>query len=452
MKLSVLKANLDQLGVRPSKSLGQNFLHDQNLAEWIVAQLDVQPGDHAVEIGPGLGALTEHLALKCAGVTLIEKDGRLADFLREQFAGKNVEVLHEDAARFDTRRLMEKGPVKIAGNLPYYVSSQILFNFTNEILPVARLVFTLQKELAERLSAGPGTKDYGALTLVIQRRWRVQYLRKLPASVFLPEPKVDSAVVLLTPRPDDELPDCDGEFFNRVVKQGFSQRRKQLRKMLAEHTSGWPLLAAAIGATETARAEELSLAQWIALANLLSPPDGTPAQNVHGEIFDVVDEQNHVVGTASRHEVHSRKLRHRAVHVFVFNNAGELYLQKRSRWKDKQPRKWDSSAAGHLNTGDDYDPTAVRELQEELGISAAVELVGGIDACAGTGWEFVRLYRARHEGPFRLARSEIECGAFFPLEIVRRWVRGRPGDFAPGFLECLKLFDAGAGKASTATA
>lgn len=448
MKLSVIKSNLDQLGVRPSKSLGQNFLHDQNLAEWIVAQLDLHPEDHVVEIGPGLGALTEHMVSRCASLTLIEKDGRLAEFLKEHFAGKNVEVLHMDAVDFDARTLMEKGPVKIVGNLPYYVSSQILFKFTAEFLPASRLVFTLQKELAQRLSAEPSTKDYGALTLIIQRRWRVKYLRNLPGSVFLPEPKVDSGVVLLMPREDGGLPDCDGEFFNRIVKQGFSQRRKQLRKMLAEHIPDWPPVAAALGVTETARAEELGLAQWIALANMLRPADVASAQDVHGEIFDVVDESNRVTGTASRHEVHANKLRHRAVHIFVFNRAGELFLQKRSRWKDKQPRKWDSSAAGHLNAGDEYDATAVRELAEELGVGAPVELIGKIDACRGTGWEFVQLYRARHEGPFVLARSEIESGAFFPMDVVHRWASARPGDFAPGFLECLKVFDAGLEKLS----
>ncbi|HWB58583.1 MAG TPA: 16S rRNA (adenine(1518)-N(6)/adenine(1519)-N(6))-dimethyltransferase RsmA, partial [Chthoniobacteraceae bacterium] len=360
----MIKSSLDSLGVKPSKSLGQNFLHDQNLAEWIVSQLDLQPGEHAVEIGPGLGALTEHLVARGTSVTLIEKDGRLAEFLKEHFAGKNVGVLHQDAVEFDARTLMEKGPLKIVGNLPYYVSSQILFKFTAEYLPVTRLVFTLQKELAQRLSAEPSTKEYGALTLILQRRWRVRYLRNLPASVFLPEPKVDSGVVLLTPRADDELPDCDGQFFNRIVKQGFSQRRKQLRKMLAEYAPDWPALAGALGVPETVRAEELDVKQWIALANLLRPGGLTAAQDIHGELFDVVDEQNRVIGAASRHEVHSQKLRHRAVHIFVFNKAGELFLQKRSRWKDKQQRKWDSSAAGHLNSGDEYDPTAARELFE----------------------------------------------------------------------------------------
>lgn len=441
MKLSTIKSNLDELGVTPSKSLGQNFLHDQNLAEWIVTQLDLQPHDHLVEIGPGLGALTEYAVPRCASMTLIEKDGRLAGFLRERFTGGTVEVLHQDALDFDERELMVKGSAKIVGNLPYYVSSQILFKFTAEPLPVTRLVFTLQKELAQRLSAQPGTKDYGGLTLIIQRRWQVKYLRNLPGTVFLPEPKVDSGVVLLTPRTQDELPDCDGELFNRLVKQGFSQRRKQLRKMLAEYAPDWSALAAALGIVETVRAEELSLRQWIDLTNLVRPLDSSKAQNVHGELFDVVDEQDRVVRVASRHEVHTQKLMHRAVHIFVFNKAGELFLQKRSRWKDAHPQKWDSSAAGHVNSGDEYDITAARELTEEIGVEAPVEFVGKINSCARTGQEFVHLYRAQHEGPFTLARSEIECGAFFPVPLLKRWIDARPGDFATGFLECFELFE-----------
>jgi 16S rRNA (adenine1518-N6/adenine1519-N6)-dimethyltransferase len=440
VKLSTIKSNLDALAVTPSKSLGQNFLHDQNLAEWIVAQLDLQPHEHLVEIGPGLGALTEYALPRCAGATLIEKDGRLAEFLRAHFAGKNAEILHEDAVAFDARMLMDKGSVKVLGNLPYYVSSQILFKFTSGPLPVSRLVFTLQKELAQRLSAHPSTKEYGALTLVIQRGWSVKYLRSLPGTVFLPEPKVDSAVVMLAPREPGELPECDSELFNRLVKQGFSQRRKQLRKMLAQDVADWPALCARLGVAATVRAEELSLAQWIALTNFVRPLDATNAQKVHEEIFDVVDENDRVVRSATRHEVHTQRLTHRAVHIFVFNNAGELFLQKRSRWKDAHPQKWDSSASGHVNSGDDYDTTAPREVAEELGVECVVEFVGKIAACERTGREFVQLYRASHEGPFRLSRAEIECGSFFPLPMIARWVAARPKDFATGFLECHELY------------
>lgn len=431
------------LGLHPSKSLGQNFLHDKNLARFIVEQLELSERDHLVEIGPGLGALTEWALPRCGSATLIEKDARLAAFLEQEFAGEKTIVLHRDALEFDPRALFPLMPVKLLGNLPYYVSSPLLFRFTAEPSPVERLALTIQREFAERLAAAPRSKDYGALTLLIGRRWRVRYVRTLPGSVFLPKPNVESAVIVLTPRPPGELPDCDGRAFTLLVKQGFSQRRKQLGKMLADFVSDWPGMAARLGVAPTARAEELSLEQWIELTNLTAPGGGGPgggAQDVHGEIFDLVDENDRVIGRASRHEVHAQKLRHRAVHIFVFNEKGELFLQKRSRWKDAHPGKWDSSAAGHVNAGDDYEPTAARELAEELGVRAGVTFVAKLPASEMTGQEFVHLFRATHDGPFALPCAEIECGGFFPLAIVKAWIAARPQDFATGFLACFERF------------
>ena len=444
MKPSEIRATLDRLGSRPTQSLGQNFLHDRNLAEWIVTQLDLRPGEPWVELGPGLGALTEFAVARSANGLAIEKDGRLVPELSARFPG--LEIVHGDAAEFDLRELFARGPVKVLGNLPYYISSQILLGFTAEPSPVQSIVFTLQRELAERLAAEPRTKAYGALTLLLGRRWRVQYLRTIPPTVFAPQPGVDSALVRFTPRPPDEVPECDGEQFRKLVKLGFAKRRKQLRNNLAGLELDWPALVAHLGVLEATRAEELNLAQWIALTNFVAgqptPPGAAGAQDVHGEIFDVVDEADRPIGRATRHEVHARNLRHRAVHILVFNARGDLFLQKRSRWKDKHPLLWDSSAAGHVNAGQEYAPTAERELEEEIGISAPVEEIARLAAGPGTGWEFVRLYRARHEGPFRLAPSEIECGAFFTLEQVRRWTAARPQDFAPGLLECLRALDA----------
>lgn len=466
MKLSTIQASLDQLGMQPTKSLGQNFLHDQNLADWIVAQLNLKPDEAWVELGPGLGALTEFALARSPRGLVIEKDGRLAGFLRERFP--DLEIVHGDASEYDVRELFARGPIKVLGNLPYYVSSQILFAFTGEPSPVSALIFTLQKELAERLSAGPWTKEYGALTLLVGRRWKVKYLRTLPGSVFMPAPKVDSAIVLLTPRPAGEVPACDGELFTRLVKQGFGMRRKQLRKNLAGRNLDWPALCRHLGVEETTRAEELSLEQWIALTNFVSA-GGTPiapmppvspdpvggsmspaaahlaqaAQDVHGEIFDVVDAEDRVTGQLSRYEVHRQKLLHRAVHIFVFNERGDLFLQRRSRWKDMHPLRWDSSAAGHVNAGDTYADTAPREIEEELGVSAAVEEIAKIAPSAATGWEHVRLYRAQHEGPFQLNPAELDGGGFFTLEQIDRWTAARPQDFATGFLECWRVYRAG---------
>jgi 16S rRNA (adenine1518-N6/adenine1519-N6)-dimethyltransferase len=443
MKLSTIKSSLNTLGMEPTRSLGQNFLHDQNLADWIVAQLGLKQGDSWVELGPGLGALTEFAVPRSSNGLLIEKDGRLAGFLREQYP--DLEIIHGDATDFDVRDLFAKGPAKVLGNLPYYVSSQILFAFTAEPSPVGALIFTLQKELAERLSAGPRTKEYGGLTLLVGRRWRVQYLRTLPGSVFFPAPKVDSAIVLLTPREPGEVPSCDGVRFTSLVKAGFSQRRKQLRKMLASYSLDWPALCAHLGVVETCRAEELSLEQWVALTNFVTgekPAVPAEAQDVHGEIFDVVNEGDEVVSQASRHVVHAQKLIHRAVHIFVFNQAGEMFLQRRSKWKDVHPLRWDSSAAGHVNTGHTYDETAPREIEEELGVTAEVERIAVIAPCEATGREHVHLYRAHHDGPFLLNAAELDGGGFFTVAQVDRWVAMRPQDFATGFLECWRVFRA----------
>lgn len=445
MKLSAIRAALAELQLAPSKTLGQNFLHDQNLARWIVDQLDVQPGDELVEIGPGLGALTGAALETGARLTVMEKDRRLADFLGARFAGQErLRVVPGDALDFDVRTLWGRGPVKIFGNLPYYVSTPLLFHFTSPACPTRQAVFLLQRELAERLATSvPGTKDYGLVGVIIGRRWRVKLLRTLPASVFLPEPKVDSALISLTLRHPDELPACDVPTFDRIVRAGFSQRRKQLRKLLLDFLPNdfslpWTEVTRQLGVAETVRGEELDLKQWITLSNLIWPVDAKAAQNVQAELFDVVDEQDRVIGVEPRGVVHARGLRHRAVHLFVFNASGELFLQKRSPWKDRHPGKWDSSASGHLDHGENYIHAAQREITEELGITGPAELreIGALEAAGSTGWEFIRLFRCEHEGPFRWPAAEIEWGGFFPLEVIQRWIDAVPGDFAPGFLDC----------------
>ncbi len=459
MKLSDIRAALSELQITPSKTLGQNFLHDQNLARWIVAQLGAAPGDHLLEIGPGLGALTGAALETGASLTVLEKDARLAGHLRSRFSETSqLRVEHMDALDFDVRTLWPHRPVKVFGNLPYYISTPLLFHFTSPDAPVSKAVFLLQRELAERIAAGgPGTKDYGILSVIIGRRWRVELLRTLPASVFLPEPKVDSALIALTPREPEELPVCDVPLFDALVRAGFSQRRKQLGNLLRqflppENGLSWPQLAAMVSVKETVRGEELALRQWIALANAIRPVQPAAAQDSQAEIFDVVDADDRVVGVASRGKVHAENLRHRAIHILVFNAKGELFLQKRSAWKDKHPGKWDSSAAGHLDSGEAYETAARRELAEELGLAKTVaaalplEDAGGLAASPETGWEFIRLYRARHDGPFTWPAAEIEWGGFFPVSVVADWIAAHPEDFAPGFLKCWAICGTGAAK------
>ena len=154
------------------------------------------------------------------------------------------------------------------------------------------------------------------------------------------------------------------------------------------------------------------------------------------EIFDVVNERDEVIGQAPRREVHARKLWHRAVHVLVFNSRGEVFLQKRSLKKDTAAGLWDSSSSGHLDSGEDYDVCAMRELREEIGLSIAKapERLFKIDACAETGWEFCWIYRHECEGPFTLHPEEIETGAWFDPGSVTAWVAEKPGEFASGFV------------------
>lgn len=444
VKLSDLRAHLAALELQPSKSLGQNFLHDQNLATWMIRQLEASEIDQIVEVGPGLGALTELLVERFKHGTAIEKDGRLAGFLQKRFAHKTGwRVLHADACEFDRRTLFPGGPATLIGNLPYYVSTAVILNFLSEPTPVRSALFTLQREVAERLSAVPGTSEYGSLTTAIQRRWRVKYLRTLPASVFHPEPKVESGVVLLSARRSSEIEPVDGAAFERWVRQGFSQRRKQLRKLLDIGPERWTTLSSELGFLQTVRAEELSVSQWVSLVNALEPARHGAGQQPDLEIFDVVNQRDEVVDRATRAEVHARDLLHRAVHIFVFNRAGELFLQKRSHLKDRHPGVWDSAAAGHLDSGETYDTAAAREIVEELGVECSVQFARKLEASADTGFEFIHIYTAIHEGPFRLHPWEIESGAFFPVDLVKSWIAARPKDFAPGFIRCFDALGVG---------
>jgi 16S rRNA (adenine1518-N6/adenine1519-N6)-dimethyltransferase len=436
MKLSEISETLRDIRVSPVKSLGQNFLHDRNLARWVVERAELTPEDYVVEIGPGLGALTEPALAKGVRVLAIEKDARLVHFLRQKFPDNRLEVLHGDALKFDVRTLYAQRCVKLLGNLPYYISSQLLMKFLAYPSPISFSLLMLQKEMARRLSAVPSTADYGALSLQLQLHHRVEFLRTVPAAVFVPRPEVDSALVAVTPRDPRELPYCDYEAFEKLVRLGFSQRRKQLRKLVAQAIPSWNEAAAALNLNPKARAEELSLQQWIALTNRASPiPSGQPT-SPEDEELPVVDQTDHILRHAPRSEVHGNNLVHRAVHVFVFNGHGELYLQKRSRTKDRHPLLWDSSAAGHVGAGEEYDAAARREVSEELGIDLPLKEIARLPASERTGQEFIRLYYGHYNGQVRLNRQEIEYGNFFPAAVVSSWAAARPEEFAPGFREC----------------
>jgi len=294
--------------------------------------------------------------------------------------------------------------------------------------------------MAARLSALPSTHDYGALTLRVQLHHRVKYLRTVSATVFFPQPEVDSAVVRILPRDPLELPQRDDSLLLKLIRAGFSQRRKQLRKLVRQHINDWHTVSCRLNIAANARAEELSLLQWIALANSIAPPPRPETRVTMDERFPIVDKNDQIVGYAKRSEVHGNNLRHRAVHILIFNQAGDVYLQQRSRWKDRHPLKWDSSAAGHVAAGESYDDTARRELKEELGVLVALQKIAKLPASQKTDQEFVWLYRGVASGDVVPDKSEIEQGAFLPPTVIDGWTSARPEDFAPGFLECWKTY------------
>jgi 16S rRNA (adenine1518-N6/adenine1519-N6)-dimethyltransferase len=440
MKLSDIRTALREIRLSPAKTLGQNFLHDQNLARWIVDQAQITPQDYVVEIGPGLGALTRFILEKGARVLAIEKDARLADFLHAHFDHERLEVLNIDALNFDPRSLFVYRIVKLLGNLPYNISSALLFQFLGQPSPISLQLLMLQNEMAMRLSASPSTHEYGALTLRVQLHHRVKYLRTVPATVFFPRPEVDSAVVQILPRDPLELPPRDDELLLKLIRAGFSQRRKQLRKLVREYISDWDTVTRRLKIPANARAEELSLLQWIALASSIAPIPSPDTHLTKNERFPIVDKNDRILRYANRSEVHGNNLRHRAVHILIFNQAGDVYLQQRSRWKDRHPLKWDSSAAGHVSASERYDDTARRELKEELGVSVALEKISRIPASQHTDQEFIALYRGVISGDPVPNKSEIEQGIFLPPTVIDGWTSARPEDFAPGFLECWKAY------------
>lgn len=434
-----IKDTLDRAGVLPSKQMGQNFLIDPNMARWIVSQLEATEDDAVVEVGPGTGSLSEHLVGKVRKLILIEFDARLAAALAERFRDEpSVEVHHADGAKFDGRTLFKHRPLKFLGNLPYSCGGAIMKNLLSRPHPFVRAVVMLQKEVIDRLAATPGTKDYGILTLRTQVDWEVEPQRTVPPEAFYPRPRIDSAVAILRPRTTG-LPAFDHRLFDELIRRGFAQRRKQLKKQLPEGTA-WAEIAAGLGVPVTVRGEELTLAQWVELTRCCDPHPLKDLPQKAGEIFDVVDEHDQVIGRKTRGEVHAEQLLHRAVHVFVFNKRGDLLLQQRSMFKDAHPGVWDSSVSGHLDAGEDYEAAAVRELEEEMGIRVeqAPEEIGRIAPCVETGWEHVRLYRTKHGGSVRYPAAEVEAAAWFPVEELEKWIAARPDDFASGFIECWK--------------
>ena len=266
MKLTEMKQILAEGSIQLTKSLGQNFLHDGNQLRRIVATADIGASDKILEIGPGLGPLTELLLGNAAEVLAIEKDARLADFLRSKFSGNpKFKLIHDDALDFVRRESINWSDWKLVSNLPYSVASPILIELAESSSAPERLVVTLQLEVAQRIMAAPDSEGYGLLSLLLQLRYRPAGLFKIPATCFFPPPDVDSACIHLQRRPQPLVDPGESAVFKKIVKRAFSQRRKMMFKLLKED---WPeeKLSDAFkkcGIPVQIRAEAVSLDQFI---------------------------------------------------------------------------------------------------------------------------------------------------------------------------------------------
>lgn len=280
MKLNEMKQILASDQIQLTKSLGQNFLHDANQLRRIVEAAALEPTDKVLEIGPGLGPLTELLMAEAGEVLAIEKDRRLAGFLQKRFGNaKNFSLLHDDGLDYLRREPRDWSDWKLVSNLPYSVASPILVELAQAARCPRRLVATLQLEVARRIVASASDDDYGVLSLLMQLRYDPQDQFKIPADCFFPVPDVDSACVVLVRREHPLLPAGLHPMFVRVVKLGFSQRRKMMLKLLKQD---WPAdkLAVAFEKLQLApqiRAERVTLEQFVQLTNLLHHPAGPTA-------------------------------------------------------------------------------------------------------------------------------------------------------------------------------
>ena len=249
----------------PRRRFGQNVLADPHYVARIVAAVDPQPGDNVVEIGPGLAALTGDLVARAGHVTAIEIDRDLAARLRERFTPAQLTLHTADALAFDFATLGTG--LRVVGNLPYNISSPLLFHLAAHDARIRDLHVMLQKEVVARMTAAPGTADYGRLTVMLQAKFRVGRLFVVPPGAFRPAPKVESAVARLVPLHGDKPAIADEALFARVVAAAFAQRRKTLRNALAA-LAGAPALQAA-GIDPSARGETLAVADFVRLANAL---------------------------------------------------------------------------------------------------------------------------------------------------------------------------------------
>ena len=253
----------------PKKQLGQHFLADRAVIAQILLAIDPRPGERLVEIGPGQGAITLPLLRRHHALTVIEFDRDLITPLAIAAEGLgDLTIIHKDVLQVDFGKLAGDERIRLVGNLPYNISTPILFHVLEHAEGIVDMHFMLQKEVVERMAAGPGSKAFGRLSVMLQALCRVEPLFEVPPSAFRPPPKVDSAVVRLLPRSPSEVGIDDPAMFERVVREAFGQRRKTLRNALLQVCDAEAIAAA--GLRPELRAEQVPVAGFINLSNHLA--------------------------------------------------------------------------------------------------------------------------------------------------------------------------------------
>ncbi|EIW15872.1 MULTISPECIES: 16S rRNA (adenine(1518)-N(6)/adenine(1519)-N(6))-dimethyltransferase RsmA [Pelosinus] len=262
---------LKRFGIRMSKKLGQNFLIDEHVVQSIVKAANITQDDAVLEIGPGIGTLTQGLAEAGAAVTAVEIDRRLIEVLAKTLEGyENIRVVHGDILRIDIGKEVAAPRYKVVANLPYYITTPIIMGLLEAHMPVDILVTMVQKEVAQRMVAVPGTKDYGSLSVAVQYYTKPEIMFIVPPASFIPPPAVDSAVIRCTVREKPPV-EVNERIFFRVVKAAFAQRRKTLSNTLK--TTGVPaetlkVILEKAGIDGGRRGETLSLEEFAAIANV----------------------------------------------------------------------------------------------------------------------------------------------------------------------------------------
>lgn len=263
-----VRALLEKLGHRPNKGLGQNFLIDANILDIIANTAEIQPNESVLEIGPGLGALTERILPTAASISCIEKDPTMVAYLKSRFS--DFTLIESDALDVDLDALFAGGITKVAANLPYSVASRLMIDISECAHRPELMSLTIQKEVADRLVSPEGNKHYGVLSILTGAFYKNTLVKKISPTCFLPPPKVWSAVVRMERRAAPVVENTEYPAFKHLVKSCFTQRRKQIGTILRKQgLSSAETLLAEVGIQPTERPERISIERWAALARLI---------------------------------------------------------------------------------------------------------------------------------------------------------------------------------------